>query len=214
MHLKTSNQATLDLGFGGYSCNWGVHICGLYETSEERDGIIMGFMHAGYIGGDLQLYCPAERTEEDFREKYTAKYPDSFHHIDDKDCFQLFSSSDLYYPHGTFSPREMDRGLDGFFTESQKNGKRNVRATAEMVWALEAIPGIEELMVYESRLNFFIPEKPWISICLYNTSRFSGSIIMNVLQTHPYMINGGVITENPFYQDPKEWLTHNAPQYL
>ena len=214
MHIKTSDQSVLDLGFGGYTCNWGVHVCGLYETPEERDEIIMGFLHAGDIGGDLQLYCPTERTEGDFRKKYTDKYPECSHHTDDKNCFQLFSARDLYYPDGTFSPDAMDRGLNGFFTESQKDGIRNIRATAEMVWALEAVPGTEELMVYESRLNFFILEKPWIIICLYNTSKFSGSIIMKVLQTHPYVINGGVITENPFYQDPKEWLTRNAPQYL
>ncbi len=83
-----------------------------------------------------------------------------------------------------------------------------------MVWALEVIRGIEHLMAYESRLNFFISGKPWISICLYNVNKFSGSIIMNVLRTHPYTISGGVITENPYYQDPDKWLAKNAPQFL
>jgi hypothetical protein len=62
----------------------------------------------------------------------------------------------------------MDRGLGEFHVESQRRGRRNIRATSEMVWALEAIPGTELLMVYESRLNHFIPGKPWINICLYN----------------------------------------------
>jgi hypothetical protein len=83
-----------------------------------------------------------------------------------------------------------------------------------MVWALEAIPGVEHLMAYESRLNYFIPGKPWISICMYNLTKFSGSTIMGVLRTHPYAINGGVITENPYYQNPDEWLARNAPQFL
>ena len=51
-------------------------------------------------------------------------------------------------------------------------------------------------------------------ICLYNVNKFSGSIIMNVLRTHPYTINGGVIAENPYYQDPDKWLASNAPQFL
>ena len=37
MHIHTSEQDSLELGFGNYSCNWGLHICGLYETEEERD---------------------------------------------------------------------------------------------------------------------------------------------------------------------------------
>ena len=37
MHIQTSDQEALSLGIGGYSCNWGPHICGLYETEKERD---------------------------------------------------------------------------------------------------------------------------------------------------------------------------------
>ncbi|MFZ1983474.1 MAG: MEDS domain-containing protein [Desulfatitalea sp.] len=114
MHIQTSNQARLALGFGGYTCNWGVH----------------------------------------------------------------------------------------------------VRATAEMVWALPAIPGVEHLLAYESRLNYFIPGKPWISICLYKVTRFSGAMVMNVLRTHPYTISQGVIAQNPYFQNPDDWLRRNAPQFL
>jgi hypothetical protein len=214
MHIKTSNQSSLELGFGKYTCNWGAHLCGLYETEIERDEIIFGFLHQGDEDGDLQLYCPSEQSETDFKQKYAALYHDCAHHPDDPSCFQIYSAKDLYYPEGEFSPWAMDEGLQSFFSESQKGGTSNIRATAEMAWALEAIPGIEHLMVYESRLNYFIPGKPWISICLYNVNKFSGSIIMNVLRTHPYTISGGVITENPYYQNPDKWLAKNAPQFL
>jgi hypothetical protein len=108
----------------------------------------------------------------------------------------------------------MDSALDEYFQDSQARGRRNIRATAEMVWALEAIPGTEHLMAYESRLNYFIPGKPWLSICMYDINRFSGSMVMQVLQTHPFTINGGVITQNPFFIHPDRWLAEHAPQFL
>jgi hypothetical protein len=107
----------------------------------------------------------------------------------------------------------MLKGHEEYFKDSQKNGKRNIRATAEMVWALKSMPGIEHLMAYEARLNYFFPGKPWISICMYNLTKFSGKTIVNVLRTHPYAISGGVITQNPYYQDPQEWLTKYDPEY-
>ncbi len=214
MYIRTSDQAMLELGFGDYSCNWGVHICGLYESVEERDRIVMGYLHQGDVAGDLQVYSPVERTAEDFRHTYAHHYPECAHHTSDENFFRLLSAKALYYPDGVFSPWAMDDGLAAFYEESQKDGPRNVRATAEMAWALEAIPGVEHLMAYESRLNYFIPGKSWISICLYNLTRFSGSTIMNVLRTHPYTISGGVITENPYYQDPDVWLRANAPEFL
>lgn len=214
MFIETSNQDIMNLGVGTYTCNWGVHFAGLYETYEERDEILFNFLHQGDVEGNLQLYAPTEQTQTDFIEKYANFYPACSSHPHNQHLFQLFSTKELYYPDGTFSPWAMDKGLNEFYINSQRNGKRNIRATAEMVWALEAIPGVEHLMAYESRLNYFIPGKPWISICLYNVTKFSGAMIMNVLQTHPFTISGGIITKNPYYQDPDKWLRDNAPQFL
>ena len=214
MHIQTSEQEKLTLGFNDYTCNWGLHVCGLYETAKERDDIVLGFLHQGDIDGDLQLYCPVERSKEDFVETYSTLCDCCEEHTQDPERFQIFSAKDLYYPEGVFSPQSMDEGLDEFFRDSQSKGQRNIRATAEMVWALDAIPGVEHLMVYESRLNYFIAGKPWISICLYNLTKFDGVTIMNVLRTHPYTICKGVITENPFYQDPDTWLKENAPEFI
>ena len=192
----------------------GIHIAGLYETEAERDEIVMGFLHAGDENGDLQFYASTERSMDNFKQAYCQNHPDTCQHLKDPGVFQLSTSQSLYYPDGIFSPWTMDENLNHFYRQSQKKGRRNVRAIAEMVWALEAVPGTENLMAYESRLNYFIPGKPWISICLYNITKFDGATIMNVLRTHPYTLNDGVITKNPYFQDPDKWLSENAPQFL
>lgn len=214
MYLKTSKQDKLDLGIGNYSCNWGIHIAGLYDNEKEKDEIINGFLAEGANAGDMQLYVPAEQTEEEFKQKFKDFCPSCKNKLEDHNHFSISSVKELYYPNGVFSPIAMDEGLEAFYKESQKNGRRNIRATAEMAWALEAIPGIEHLMAYESRLNYFIPGKPWISICMYNTTKFDGLTIMNVLKTHPYTISGGVLMQNPYFEDPNKWLAKNAPEFI
>ncbi len=214
MHIQTSDQSSLKIGFGNYTCNWGLHMACLYETERERDEIIFGFLKQGCEDGDMQLYCPTERTKDDFKDKFTDSCPACARHLEDENYFALMSTRDLYYPEGAFSPLDMDSGLNEFYDSSQKDGKRNIRASAEMVWALDDVPGVENLMAYESRLNYFIPGKPWISICMYNVSKFSGEMVMNVLRTHPFTVSGGIISQNPFYMDPDDWLDKNAPQFL
>lgn len=214
MHVHTSEQERLELGIDDYSCNWGVHIAGLYETSAERDEMIFGFLARGVDDGDLQLYVPSERSEVEFRASFAEEHPGIADRLEDPRFFQTPGPRELYYPDGTFMPKRMDDTGEAFFAASQAEGPRNIRATTEMVWALDNVPGREHLLAYEARLNYFIPPKPWISICLYNVTKFDGATIMGVLRTHPYVISKGVLTENPYFQDPAEWLRENAPQFL
>ncbi|MBN1926488.1 MAG: MEDS domain-containing protein [Prolixibacteraceae bacterium] len=214
MHIHTSEQKKLKLGIGNYTCNWGVHICGFYENETERDDIIFGFLKQGFIDGDLQLYCYDERTRDNFETDFVHYCPDCHSSLNNEDIFIIKPAKDLYYPSGIFDPWHMDDSLNDFYNTSQKKRKVNIRATAEMAWALKAIPGVEYLIAYEARLNYFIPEKPWVSICLYNLNKFNGKTIMKVLQVHPYTLSGGIIFQNPYYVHPDKWLADHFPDFL
>lgn len=215
MYHKTSEQEKINLGFGGHQCNNGMHFCGLYETAKERDEIIIAYLRQGLVDHDKVLYTPTERSVEDFHQKFKDEFPKDESLLYNNPYFILNTADDLYYENGNFSPLRMNKNLDKFYLESQKEKKTNIRTTAEMVWALDKHLEKKQLMAYESLLNYFIPGKPWMSICLYNISRFDGKTIMQALQTHPYTISkGGIITKNPYFIHPDIWLAENAPEYL
>jgi hypothetical protein len=214
MYYETSNQERINLGFGGHQCNNGMHFCGLYETEAERDEIILDYLRQGLIDKAHVLYTPTERSKDDFLNQFSEKYPEEAGLLFKNPNLTINTADDLYYQEGEFSPIRMNHNLNNFYVESQKNGKINIRTTAEMVWAIEKKLDKTMLMIYESRLNYFIPGKPWISICMYNLTKFDGQTIMKVLQTHPYTISkGGMITKNPYYIHPDDWLAQNAPEY-
>ncbi len=200
------------LGFGGYTCNWGTHFCGLYESEAERDAIMFGFLAQGLRERELLVCCPDERNHDHALDDVHALCPDCAR--PDPDSFRLLHSRDLYHPQGFFSPRDMLTAHEDIWNENRSAGARNVRGTAEMGWALEKIPGLEYLMAYESLLNTFIWGKSWISICLYDVNRFPGATVMKVLQTHPFVITGGGIFENPYFVHPRKWLAEHAPEFL
>ncbi len=217
MHLKTSehpSQSVFDLGFGGYTSHWGLHLCALYDNEQERDEIVLNFHCCGNAHNDLQMHCAADRLRQDFVDRLALRCPDCARDLRDPQRFQLYSPEELYCPGGTFSPRAMDARLTELYRRSQAGGPRNLRVTGEMVWARDSIPGVEHLMVYEARLNRFLQGTSVAAICLYDLRQFPGSAIIHVLRTHPLVISGGVVVENPFYQQPQDWLRSNAPEYL
>lgn len=214
MHITTSNQPELKLGIGDYTCNWGAHICGLYETEEERNDIIFGYLKQGCLANDKQIFIYSEQTEENLEKDFHEYCPACLSHAEQQNRLDIKKAQDIYYPNGDFDPWEMDRTVNGYYDYTQLDGKNNLRAVADMVWALQKINGLEHLFAYESRLNYFVQNKSIISLCLYNVTKIDGATIMNILRTHPYTISGGIITQNPYYVHPDKWLAENAPQYL
>jgi hypothetical protein len=43
-------------------------------------------------------------------------------------------------------------------------------------------------------------------ICVYNLSKFGASVAMDIMRTHPLVIMGGLLRENPFFVPPVQFL--------
>lgn len=68
-----------------------------------------------------------------------------------------------------------------------------------MEWALEELPGVHDIVEYETRLNYVLPKFHDPVICTYDLSRFDASVVIDIMRTHPMVIIGGILQENPFY---------------
>ncbi len=81
------------------------------------------------------------------------------------------------------------------------------RFFGHMEWALTDLPGTEDLIEYETRVNDVIPKYEDTVICTYDLTKFGASAVMDALRTHPVVIIGGLLQENPFYVSPDQLLS-------
>ena len=56
------------------------------------------------------------------------------------------------------------------------------------------------------RANFIHADHEHIVICAYNTTEFDGAFVIDVLRTHPLVVVGGMLQENPFFVPPATFL--------
>jgi hypothetical protein len=79
------------------------------------------------------------------------------------------------------------------------------RFWSNMEWALEG-SGVETLLEFESRVNRILPNNDDLVVCAYDLTKFGAGVMMDVLRTHPLVIIGGFLHENPFFVPPDEFL--------
>jgi hypothetical protein len=75
-----------------------------------------------------------------------------------------------------------------------------------MEWALLDKQGVEDLLEYETRVNYVTPKYDNIVICAYDLSKFSANVVIDAMRTHPVVIVGGLMHENPFFVPPEQFL--------
>jgi hypothetical protein len=75
-----------------------------------------------------------------------------------------------------------------------------------MEWALADLPGLDDLIEFETRVNYVAPKYEDPVICAYDLTKFSASVVMDALRTHPIVIIGGLLQENPFFVPPDQFL--------
>lgn len=77
-------------------------------------------------------------------------------------------------------------------------------AHAQAVWQKPDLVG--EWLEYEARLSDVLPARGDPVICTYDSNLLDGSLAVDVLRTHPVAIIGGVLSTNPFFVPPQEFL--------
>jgi hypothetical protein len=192
------------LGLPGVQLAPGDHICAFYPSLAERDEILIPYLSEGLRAGD-KCVCVVDASDPEGVLAALGIDVDpgpylSRHQLD------VQRSDETYLRDGGFSIDVMldfwQRAIGG----AVAGGYAFARAVGEMTWALRRMPGVEQLVEYESRLNKFLPRYPQVILCLYELDRFSGEVLVDVLKTHPKVLLGGMVLDNPYYLEPDEFL--------
>jgi hypothetical protein len=188
----------------GVAIEPGDHICAFYRGREQRDDVLLPFLRDGLVQGDKCLAVMDDPDVEQITNPLSLVLDIESPLVTGQ--LELMVSDSAYLTGGHFST---DRMLD--FWESNvgqavgPGGYSFVRSVGEMTWALRDMPGVDQLVHYEARLNRFLPRYPQVILCLYDLERFTdGRILLEMLKTHPKVLMSGQVLDNPWYVEPDD----------
>lgn len=196
------------LGFTPELYPEGTHICYLYSDDEERRHLLRAFITSGIAERELVDYLADVRTAEQLGHVANDLGIDqktSGHHL----TFSMARSA--YYPAGEFVPVTMLGRIEKMVSRRQICGCAGARITGEMSWAVGGIAGSDRLIEYEEGINTLLTNVPVTVMCQYDTRKFDGATIFEILNVHPIMVVRGRIMRNPFYVPSRQPIPTGSP---
>jgi len=181
------------------------HICAFFDSREEQYEVLLPYFKEGLDNQEevitiFEGYAHCEHCERltkgglPVEEKMAAGQ------------LKVLASEETYLKDSVFSSERMFNMLEQALTDAQNGPYGAVRTCGDMEWALKNLPGTDELMEYEARVNLLTPKYNCTLLCVYDISRFSGQAIADVLASHSHVILNGRIHKNPHFREPLELL--------
>ncbi len=181
------------------------HICGFFRSPEEEYHLLLPFIKEGFERGEKAFHVVDPKLRDDHLRRLNSAGI-NVSEAEKSGQFELCNWEQMYLADGYFDQDRMLSLWQEVLAAAGQSGFPRTRLVAHMEWALEDHEGVSDLIEYETRFNLMHQGGRDPVICTYDLTRFSGDVIMGVLRTHPMVILGGVLQENPFFIPPEQFL--------
>jgi signal transduction histidine kinase len=181
------------------------HLCVIYRTEEERLAAALPYLKAGLERRERCLYVADEKAASPVFNALRKGGIDVDHCLESR-ALVVIDKPHTHLGHERFDP---DRWI-GFLSQTAREAGAEkfsgLTILGEMTWALGEDTTPERLVEYEARFNQLTRENDVRGLCQYNRDRFPPEIMLRVLRTHPVVVYGGIVCNNPYYVPPEEFL--------
>lgn len=179
------------------------HVCAFFHNDADRYRILLPFIEEGFAAQEAAVHIvDPRRRAEHTRQLRSIGIDPARAEADGQ--LEIREWRDAHLQDGTFDPARMLALVEDIRERSRARGFDRIRFITHMEWALEDCAGVDRLLEYEARANM-VPLEDTV-VCAYDLARFSADVVIDVLRTHPMVIVGDVLQENPFFVPPEQFL--------
>jgi hypothetical protein len=178
----------------------GDHVCGFYYGEEERDSLLLPFLREGLARGEKCIAVLDSLPTDEVVTRLEAAPQSASGQL------ELYDSDGTYLRTGTFDAELMI----SFWEErarvlNEENEYPSARLLGEMSWLERVPPARESVVRYESWADGFVARYPQAVLCLYDLRKLGSGVLMDLLRTHPKLLLGGLVLENPHHMSVDEF---------
>jgi len=190
---------------GVRNLNPGDHVCFFYKTEQEHAAGLKLFLRRAWEQGNQVAYVTHSHSPETIQS-----------YLRDDDCevenymqaggLRFFKVEETYLKESTFSPDRMLKSLASMSRTAKSGGYSGLQGTGEMSWILQKPRGAERVVEYEAKVTELMRTMKCVALCQYDMRLFPATLLLYMLATHPTIMVGTRLLENPYHMVPPPFM--------
>jgi hypothetical protein len=181
------------------------HICAFFTDIDEQYRVLRSFIKDGLEQGDRAFHL----VDPDLDGEHLRRLAEAG--IDVRAATATGQLQvQVWEPGRLEAPRfDADAWLASFqraLESGPEAGFARTRFLGHMGWAHADAADDEGWFEFEARLNEVIAEHEDTVICAYDLRVIGAGVVIDALRTHPAVILGGLLQENPFFAPPAQFV--------
>jgi len=181
------------------------HVCAFFSSDDEEYRVLLPFMKEGFDCGHKAVHVVNSGQRDAHLHRLGVAGID-LTTAQRRGQLDLHNNTDVYLRDGQF---DQDRMLEVFTSLASGNATHGFplsRIVCRMDWATDSRLLVDNVIEFESRVNEVWRRHDDVVICTYHLGQFSGDAVIDIMRTHPLVIIGGMLQQNPFFVPPEQFL--------
>jgi hypothetical protein len=203
---KTAVTSGDSIHCAGGTLGWHRHVCAFFNDLDEEHRVLRSFFKDGIDRGEKAVHI----VETDNREEYLRRLAEAGINVKkmmDAGRLEVLPWTDMYVRDHRFDQDAMLASVETLIQSGTAAGYPRTRLVGHhMEWLFGDKSAVNNLLEYEARLNHVLSKYDDPVICNYDLSKVGASVAMDIMRTHPLVIIGGLLRENPYFVPPEQFL--------
>jgi len=188
------------------------HMCAFFNSADEEYRVTLPFMREGLMRGERILNILRDRDRPEHGRRMRGGGIDVEASLLSGQM-EIQRAHDVYLPDGKFDKEGMLAFVRRTLDDSAASPYPAMRVVAHCECVLQDRRSAADFLEYEARLNHLLPQYPDQAICVFDSQQVGAEVALDIFRTHPVVILGGMVRENPFYEAPDTFLKELAQRY-
>jgi signal transduction histidine kinase len=189
------------------------HLCMSYHTQQEALAATVPFIRRGLERREQCVYL----TDEDSRPAVLDAMLSGGIAVGtatETGALSILRAQEDTYPReGPFDPERMLAWIRERAVAARLAGFSAFRIVGEMICVAEGAGlDVKRLAEFEAKVNDLLREQRASGLCLFDRRRFAPEVIREMIATHPLVVVGTTVCQNPLFVPPRDYLSPDWPE--